>query len=76
MPCPISCPHLSVLQYPGKSPSVLSELSEVKTNRMESFLLFSGWALGTAPAPLDLPGENVAGSPPHPQKPGQHPRFW
>lgn len=36
-----------VLQSPFKSPSILSELSEVKTSRTESFLLFSGWDLGS-----------------------------
>ena len=36
-----------VLQSPFKSPSILSELSEVKTSRTENFLRFSGWALGS-----------------------------
>ena len=61
--------HLFVLQYPYKSP-ILSELSEVKTNRIESFLLFPGWALGTAPASLDLPGKRIADALPYPQVPG------
>lgn len=63
-------PHLFVLQYPHKSPSILSELSEVKTDRRESFLLLPGWAPGTAPAPLDPPGESIADALPYPQAPG------
>ena len=69
VPCTTACPH-TCLSYSILLSHRLSFLNSEKTNRIESFLLFPGWALGTAPAPLDLPGESIADALPYPQAPG------